>query len=159
MVGSPAPRSPSPTSPKPSQSKDNISQESVLSIREDLASANRTIHNLRAKIATLESEISALTAQSGVSKNKSTVLQDTIRRLQAENASFARKLRDRESELKEKARLVESVQDEMLGLEMQVNVAEEKVNRLKEENGELVERWMKRIGDEADQMNVGSGWK
>ena len=47
----------------------------------------------------------------------------------------------------------------MVGLEMQVNVAEERNQNLKRENGELVERWMRRVGKEADDLNLGSGFK
>ena len=145
--------------PKPSTDKATASQTPSISLREDLTAANHTIHSLKSQIASLQSQISTLTSQSSTDSTKSQTLQDRIKRLEADKGSTARKLRDRESELKEKARLVENVQDEMLGLEMQINVAEEKAKALKRENGELVERWMKRIGDEADQMNLGSGWK
>ncbi len=47
----------------------------------------------------------------------------------------------------------------MVGMEMAVNVAEERAKKLGGENRELVERWMRRVGREAEDMNVGSGWR
>jgi hypothetical protein len=63
------------------------------------------------------------------------------------------RLRDRDEELKGKAKLVEDVQDEMVMLNLQLNVAEEQSKKLKMENQELVDRWMARMGKEADAMN------
>lgn len=63
------------------------------------------------------------------------------------------RLRDRDEELRGKAKLVEEVQDEMVTLNLQLNMAEEKAEMLKKENQELVDRWMARMGKEADAMN------
>jgi len=48
---------------------------------------------------------------------------------------------------------VEDVQDEMVTLNLQLNIAEERTEKLKEENKELVDRWMARKAKEADAMN------
>ncbi len=40
-----------------------------------------------------------------------------------------------------------------------MNVAEEKAKRLEVENKELVERWMRRMGEEADKVNRESSWR
>ena len=63
------------------------------------------------------------------------------------------RLKDREEELRGKTKLVEDVQDEMVTLNLQLNIAEEQTEKLKEENKELVDRWMARKGKEADAMN------
>lgn len=63
------------------------------------------------------------------------------------------RLRDREEELREKAKLVENVQDENVTLNLQLNMADEQQKKLKKENQELVDRWMARMGKEADRMN------
>lgn len=47
----------------------------------------------------------------------------------------------------------------MATLELQLNVAEEGKRKLERENGELVERWMKRMGEEAEEMNRRSNWE
>lgn len=43
--------------------------------------------------------------------------------------------------------------DETVSLTLQLNMAEEQSQRLRRENEELVDRWMKRMGQEADAMN------
>lgn len=63
------------------------------------------------------------------------------------------KLKDREEELRGKAKLVENVQDENVTLNLQLNMAEEQSDKLRKENKELVDRWMARMGKEADKMN------
>ena len=69
-----------------------------------------------------------------------------------------RKVRDRDEELKEKAGLVESTQDEMVALGLQLNMAEQRKEKLETENQDLVDRWMKRMGEEADRVNRDSKW-
>ena len=68
-------------------------------------------------------------------------------------------MRDREEELRGKTRLAEQAQDEMVALGLQMNMAEQRAEKLREENVELVERWMKRMGEEADRVNRDSRWE
>ena len=75
-----------------------------------------------------------------------------------QKAEVERKLRDRDEELKGKGRLVEQAQDEMVALGLQLNVAEEQKEKLSRENEELVDRWMKRMGEEAERVNRDSRW-
>lgn len=116
-------------------------------LRIELASANRSIAGLISTLSTRDASLATLPS-----------LQARLNALNAQKTNTERKLRDRESELKEKARLVESVQDELVAAEMAANVVEERAQRLEAENRDLVERWMKRKGKEADEMNKGSGW-
>lgn len=46
--------------------------------------------------------------------------------------------------------------DETVSLTLQLNMAEEKCRKLERENKELVDRWMARMGEEADAMNNAS---
>lgn len=55
--------------------------------------------------------------------------------------------------------MVEQAQDEMVALGLQLNLAEERSKALEEENRELVERWMRRMGEEADRVNRDSRWE
>lgn len=57
-----------------------------------------------------------------------------------------------------KARLLENVQDENATLNLELIQAEGEVKRVKKENEELVERWVKRMGKEADKMNEEGGF-
>lgn len=49
---------------------------------------------------------------------------------------------------------VQQVQDEMITLNLQVSIAEKERDKVKKENKELVDRWMKRMAQEADAMNL-----
>lgn len=76
-----------------------------------------------------------------------------------QKGELERRVRDREEELRGKAKLVVDAQDEMIALELQLNLSEARGEKLKRENGELVERWMKRMGEEAEKMNIESRWQ
>lgn len=67
---------------------------------------------------------------------------------------MSRKLRDREDELRQKNKLVADVQDELAVLNLQLTVAEQERKKAKDEVKVLVDRWMKRMGEEAERMNV-----
>lgn len=62
-------------------------------------------------------------------------------------------MRDQASELRGKNDLLQRVQDDLVALEIERNMAEKSVARLKEENKDLVERWMARMAGEANAMN------
>lgn len=49
---------------------------------------------------------------------------------------------------------MQNVQDEMITLNLQLSVAEKERDKVKKENKELVDRWMKRMGQEAEAMNL-----
>ena len=51
-------------------------------------------------------------------------------------------------------KLLQNVQDELIALNLQLNVAEQQAAKVRAENKELVERWMKRMRQEADAMNL-----
>lgn len=72
--------------------------------------------------------------------------------------SLQRKINDRNEEISEGKKLVEQVQDEMISLNLQLNMAEDKAAKLRNENKDLVDRWMKKMGEEADRMNDQSKW-
>lgn len=67
-------------------------------------------------------------------------------------------MRDRQEELKGKGRLVEEVQDEMVALNLQLNIAEQNAETLKKENQELTRRWVEKMEREAEEMNTRSKW-
>jgi len=45
------------------------------------------------------------------------------------------------------------VHDEVISLNLQLNMSEQSVNKLKAENKELIDRWMVRKQQEAEKMN------
>ena len=52
--------------------------------------------------------------------------------------------------------IIQDLQNEMATLNLQLNMAEEKSTRLQKENQDLVDRWMARMGQEAEAMNQAS---
>lgn len=138
-------------------------------LRVDLAEALRSKGQLQSRLKAAEEELE---------KNKAKMKADarSIKELSSEKALLALKVRDRDEELKGKARLLEvslyfgcnnslttkkinmfqEVQDEMISLNLQVNVSEKRAKDLKNENEDLVARWMRRMRQEADAMNDAS---
>ncbi|KAI7086808.1 hypothetical protein KC356_g4661 [Hortaea werneckii] len=120
-------------------------------LKTDLAATQRARAALQAQVEELTASISALQTQNQASSTQ-------IAHLSRQKADVERKLRDRDEELKGKGRLVEQAQDEMVALGLQLNVAEEQKEKLTRENQELVDRWMKRMGEEAERVNRDSRW-
>lgn len=119
---------------------------SLLQIRQDLAKAQQERADLQARLDTATHELVNLRSKSKQDNKKLSQLTNSVNQLTL-------KLRDRDEELRGKAKLVENVQDENVTLNLQLNMAEEQQTQLKKENQELVDRWMARMGKEADMMN------
>ncbi|RFU75868.1 autophagy 16 [Trichoderma arundinaceum] len=119
----------------------------VAQLRLDLAEALRSRGVAETRLRTAEEELEKL---------RSKTKQDSklVKELTTERTSLATKVNDREYELKEKRKLVENVQDEMIALNLQLSMAEKERDRVKLENKELIDRWMKRMAQEADAMNL-----
>jgi peptidoglycan hydrolase CwlO-like protein len=74
--------------------------------------------------------------------------------LTVERRNLTVRLRDRDEELRVKNKLVADVQDELAVLNMQLDMVEKKRAEKEAENKQLVERFMKRVGQEAEAMNL-----
>jgi hypothetical protein len=118
----------------------------VAQIRQDLAKAQQERGHLQSRLDIVTRELGTLTAKTKVDNKR-------IAQLNASVSQLTVKLRDREEELRAKAKLIENVQDENVTLNLQLNMVEEHSEKLKKENKELVDRWMTRMGKEADKMN------
>jgi hypothetical protein len=70
-----------------------------------------------------------------------------------------RRGKDRVDELRGKGKFVEDIQDEMVALTLQLNMAEQEKEKLKKENDELTRRWLQKMEDEAKRMNDTMGWE
>lgn len=121
----------------------------VTRLRLELAEALRARGQFQTRLQTAEDELTRLRAKTS-SDNK------TLRELAAERKMLARKLKDREEELRAKNKLVADVQDELAVLNMQLDQVEKQLKIKEKENKELVERFMKRVAQEADAMNQAS---
>jgi len=51
------------------------------------------------------------------------------------------------------------VQDEMVSLNLQLNMAEQEREKLKRDNEELTKRWVEKMEAEAEKMNDRMGWR
>lgn len=116
-------------------------------IRQDLGKAQQERAELQTRLETATRELD-------LSKSKSKADARSLAQLTARVSQLTVKLRDREEELRGKAKLIENVQDENVTLNLQLNMAEEQSDKLRKENQELVDRWMARMGEEADKMNL-----
>jgi chromosome segregation ATPase len=116
-------------------------------LREQLSSAQSSREALKQELAQLHSL-----------ETKHKTLGDQMKKREKEIELLTRKLRDRNEEVKQGRKLREEVQDEYVAMELQINMLEEKNNRLEAENKELVDRWMKKKAEEAEEMNRASRW-
>ncbi|KAM0700754.1 hypothetical protein Q7P35_012475 [Cladosporium inversicolor] len=130
----------------PTKGKEHMTNPSELlaTLRADLATTQKARSTLQAQLADLTAQLSAVSTQQRSSQSQVTALIKQV--LEAE-----RGLQDRDEELKGKSKLVEQAQDEMVALELQFNLAEQRSEKLERENKELVERWMKKMGEEAER--------
>lgn len=148
---------------QPTESSTN--DPGVAQLKQDLAEALRSKGVTEKRLRTSEEELMQLRA-----KHKADT--KSIRDLTADRNSLTTKLKDREHELREKRKLLEvrvaqmvrfivivthkiqQVQDEMIAMDLQMSMAEKERDKVKKENKELVDRWMKRMAQEADAMNL-----
>ena len=115
-------------------------------LRADFAAAQAARTQLEADLWEARTRLASLSTSQ---KNENR----RVAQLSVQVGNLERRLRDRDSELRGKAKLLEHVQDENATLNMQLNVMEEEKQKLQTENRELVDRWMKRVGEEAEKMN------
>jgi DNA repair exonuclease SbcCD ATPase subunit len=104
----------------------------------------------RAKLSTqLEAALSELVTLKDASKTD----RKEINKLTKTVTQIQVRLRDRDEELRGKAKLLEDVQDENATLNLELKQADEQAKKLRRENQELVDRWMEAKGEEAERMN------
>ncbi|KAH6849897.1 autophagy-related protein 16 [Chaetomium sp. MPI-CAGE-AT-0009] len=119
----------------------------VARLRLALAEALRSKGEFQQRLEAAEAELARLGTKTAADSR-------TLRNLTAERRTLTFKLRDREEELRVKNKLVADVQDELAVLNMQLDMVEKKRAEKEAENKQLVERFMQRVGQEADAMNL-----
>uniref|UniRef100_A0A060T281 ARAD1A06050p n=1 Tax=Blastobotrys adeninivorans TaxID=409370 RepID=A0A060T281_BLAAD len=83
-------------------------------------------------------------------------LMQTRQRLQTaeqEAKESKTKVEKLEESVKVLTRTCQNLKDDILALQIQLNVSEDNNSKLKKENEELVDRWMKRVAGEAEKLN------
>jgi hypothetical protein len=141
-------------------------EPNLLRLRVDLAEALRAKGQLQCRLNAAESELADLRSRSKSDSVK-------LRALTGERNALLVKVRDRNEELRDKSKLVEvpasrgwgppetkqltqvsqGVQDELIALTLQLNLSEQAKAKTLAENKDLIARWMKWKGAEADAMN------
>ncbi|KAK6441848.1 autophagy protein 16, interacts with Atg12p-Atg5p [Oleoguttula sp. CCFEE 5521] len=129
-----------------------VDPPTLTGLRTDLASTQKARATLQSQLTDFTTQLDALSTQQRLSRQQLTVLTK-------QKQDVDRKLRDRDEELRGKSKLVEQAHDEMAALGLQLNIAEVRSERLEKENKELVERWMRRMGEEAERVNRDSKWE
>ncbi|PMD21817.1 autophagy protein 16 [Hyaloscypha hepaticicola] len=124
----------------------NTANDGTAQIRGDLAAALRSNGQLQGRTKIAEAELVKLKAKS---KSDGKLIED----LSKERAFLSQKLKDRDEELRGKTKLLDDVHDEVISLNLQLNMSEQRVKDLKAENKELIDRWMAYKGQEAEEMN------
>ncbi|KFX87889.1 hypothetical protein O988_09238 [Pseudogymnoascus sp. VKM F-3808] len=142
------PSSPIPTSPG-NDTPGLANQDEGAQVKSDLAEALRAKGQLQRRLKVTEETLEGLKVRA---KADSTLIRD----LSAERVQLILKVKDRDEELRGKTQLLVQVQDENMSLDLQLNMAEQQTARLKRENKDLIDRWMARMGQEADAMNEAS---
>lgn len=116
-------------------------------LRTDLAEALRQKSSLEARLRKATGERDALQA---TQRSQARAVRD----LSGERDALRLRVGDQAEELRGKKQMLEQVQDEVLALELQLNVAEQQKAKIAAENKQLIERWMRRARQEADDMNA-----
>jgi chromosome segregation ATPase len=117
--------------------------------RADLGKAQQERADLQTRLDHTTKELEKIKSRSKVDNRRITQLTYELNQLSV-------RVRDRDEESRGKAKLLDNVQDEVVTLNLQLNMADDEVRKLRAENQELVDRWMKRKGEEADRMNEDS---
>lgn len=161
-----APASPVPSTSKTVERASTPTRSKTVPSNEPEASPTDTLARLRSDLATtqkaratLQSQLTDLTANLSTlqTQQKSSTAQVAL--LTRQKADTERRLRDRDDELRGQKKLAEDAQDEMVALGLQLNVSEERAEKLRTENEELVRRWVERMGEEIERVNRDSKWE
>lgn len=136
-----------PTTTTPSTAPASDEQALISRLRLDLAEALRSQTQLQQRLQAADDELARLRAKTAVEGK-------ALREANGERRALSVKLRDREEELRAKNKLVAEVQDELAVLNMQLDLVERRRAEKEAENQQLVERFMQRVGQEAEAMNL-----
>lgn len=153
----PAPTSQEPPNPPPPSLVHRFSSKSLspappaetpssLALRQEFTDAQAARAKLSSQLESALAELETLKAAWRTDRKE-------INRLTKMTTQVQVRLRDRDEELRGKAKLLENVQDENATLNLELKQADEQAKRLRRENQELVDRWMEAKGEEAERMN------
>ncbi|KAK2737561.1 hypothetical protein FQN57_007496 [Myotisia sp. PD_48] len=121
-----------------------------------LSAARRDLVAAQKSRTELSDQLSETTEKFEKLKKKYITDRQKFADLAVERTQLQVRMKDQDEELRGKAKLLDDVQGELVSLNLQFNMAEERSAKLARENKELVDRWMARVGQEAEAMNRAS---
>ncbi|KAI1421693.1 autophagy-related protein 16 [Xylaria sp. FL1777] len=133
--------------PSTSEADSTASPEGTAQLRLDLAEALRGRGQAQTRLKAAEAELTTLRSKNRVDTKR-------IGDLTSERNALMARVRDLNEELDKKKKFLKDVQDDNLTLNMELNMTLQKSAKVQAENKELVDRWMKRMGREADALNL-----
>lgn len=83
---------------------------------------------------------------------------NSIRRLTESNTFLARKNQEMTDLVNEKNVTIQVIQDELTTLQLEMSKLDERQRDLERENAQLLQRWLKKMNEEADRMNAGNAF-
>ncbi|KAK9373296.1 autophagy-related protein 16 [Lipomyces chichibuensis] len=119
----------------------------------ELARIRVELESLYNNQTTSKSTIQNLEAEAEKLKLYNARIDAEFEKLQLDKKKLESQLNTRDEEYRERNKSIQILQDEILTYQIQLNVAEDKVNKLEKENRELVNRWMERVSREAEKLN------
>ncbi|KAK9316082.1 autophagy-related protein 16 [Lipomyces starkeyi] len=130
------------------------SNRELARIRVELESLYNNQSSSKSIIETLEAEAEKLKLyNTRIDAEYDTLTATRFEKLQLDKKKLESRLKTRDEEYRERNKSIQILQDEILTYQIQLNVAEDKVNKLEKENRELVNRWMERVSREAEKLN------
>ncbi|KAH0285273.1 ATG16-domain-containing protein [Aureobasidium namibiae CBS 147.97] len=136
----------------PAISSDQASNDEINRLRQDLSTTQAARSALSTQLLASQTTSASLTTSNAT-------LTQQLTSVHRQLAFLERKLKDRDEELREKKKLAENVQDEVVALTIQLNAVDREKEKLKGDNAELVRRWMERMRSEVERTNRESGWE
>ncbi|KAF9145474.1 hypothetical protein BGX30_008691 [Mortierella sp. GBA39] len=83
---------------------------------------------------------------------------EDVRRLTESNTFLARKNQEMTELVNEKNVTIQVIQDELTTLQLEMSKLDERQRDLERENAQLLQRWLKKMNEEADKMNAGNAF-
>ncbi|KAI1743636.1 autophagy-related protein 16 [Xylaria scruposa] len=142
-----APSKQPPSSSAADPTTTSSSEGVVAQLRLDLAEAIRGRGQAQSRLKAAEAELTSLRSKNKVDSKR-------IGDLTTERNALTTKVRDLNEELEKKRKFLKDIQDDNLTLNMELNLTVQKAAKVQAENADLVDRWMKRMGHEADALNL-----
>lgn len=130
----------------------------VSHLRAELALAREELTRTQQSEASARQRVTQLDLEVETARKDADTHTAYIEKLARQVALLTRRLKDRDAEAREQRKLIERVQDEMVGLNLEKNMAEQKREAAEKELEELEGRLMEWKRKEAEKMNEESKW-